>query len=112
MKTRPESATASGKGNSKTHNLLPSVTPLHLQALRLRVKPPRFAIEFVVLGADLALELLVFGTLLALKVIQSIDELVDLFALEGTVAVSFDVMLVTNLSNEVFAFDQAMVMCL
>lgn len=73
---------------------------------------PRLAIELVVLGADLALELVVLGTLLALKITQSIDELVDLFALEGAVAVSFDVMLVADLSNEVFAFDQAAFVCL
>lgn len=71
------------------------------------MKLPRFAIELVILGADLALELLVLGTLPTLKVTQSIDELIDFFALEGAVAVAFDVMLVADISNELFALDQA-----
>lgn len=106
------SATASDKANNGTDNLLPSITPLHLQAFQLRVKLHRFLIELVVLGADLALELLVLGTLLDLKIIQSTEELGDLFALKGTVTVSFDVVLVADLSNEFFAVDQVAVMCL
>lgn len=72
----------------------------------------RCTIKLVVLGADLALELLVLGALFALKITESIDEFVDLFALERAVAVSFDFMLVANLSNELFAFHQSAVMCL
>lgn len=73
---------------------------------------PRFAIEVVVSGADLTLELLVLGALLALKITQSINEFDDLFPLEGAVAVSLDIMLIADLSNQLFAFDQATVMCL
>ena len=101
-----------GKNNNGTDDLLPSIAPLHLKALQLRMKLPRLAIKLVVLGADLTLELLILGALLALKITQSVDEFVDFFALEGTVAVSFDVMLVADLSNELFAFYQTTVVCL
>ena len=101
-----------GGNNNRTDNLLPSITPLHLQALQLRTKLCRSAIELVVLGADLALKLFVFRALFALKITQSIDEFVNFFALEGTVAISFHIVLVANISNEFFAFGQATVMCL
>ena len=101
-----------GKNNNGTDDLLPSIAPLHLKALQLRMKLPRLAIKLVVLGADLTLELLILGALLALKITQSVDEFVDIFALEGTVAVSFDIMLVADLSNELFAFYQTTVVYL
>jgi hypothetical protein len=72
----------------------------------------RFAIELVILGADLTLKLFILGALFALKITQSIDKFVNFFALEGTVVISFDMMLVADLSNEFFAFDQATVMFL